>query len=371
VAADEIKETTGTDTPGEEPQAASQGAAAQADASEKKAARPRRTSKADGGEAGHVADESAGVAPAESGAAPEAADATSDTSGAGSEKKPAGGEKAATPAKRTAGRAATSAAGAKKAPGTSAADPAAGKRSATKPAAAKPAAKAVAGKPAAKPPAGKAVKDTAGTVATGPLQAAVVDAEGRVVETVDLAAERFGVAAKTGVLHLTVRAEQAARRSGTASTKTRGEVAGTTAKMYRQKGTGRARAGSVKSPVRTGGGTVFGPRPRDFSIKVNRKVAKQALRMALSNRADSGAVYVARGLELDSPSTRSVHRLLVAMDIATPVLVVTHDEDVLIKSVRNLAYAQASEVRDLTTEKVLRARSLVFTEKAFAALDQA
>lgn len=369
MAADETNETSGTAAPGEEPQAVSKDAV-QADASEKKAPRPRRAS-ATGDEAGPVTDEPAGAAPAESGAAPEAVDTASETSGAGPEKKPAAAGKAATPAKKTARRAATSAAGAKKAPGTSAADPAAGKRSATKPAAARPAAKAVVRKPAAKPSASKGAGDTAGTVAPGPLQAAVVDTEGRVVETVDLAAERFGVAAKTGVLHLTVRAEQAARRSGTASTKTRGEVAGTTAKMYRQKGTGRARAGSVKSPVRTGGGTVFGPKPRDFSIKVNRKVARQALRMALSNRADSGAVYVARGLELDSPSTRSVHRLLVAMDIATPVLVVTHDEDVLIKSVRNLAYAQASEVRDLTTEKVLRARSLVFTEKAFAALDQA
>ncbi len=374
MAADEIKETTGTGTPGEEPQAASQDAAAQADASEKKAPRPRRTSGTV--ESEHVADEAAGAAPAESAAAPEAADAASDTSNAEPEEKPVGDEKVATPAKKPTRRAAASSAGAKKAAGTSDAAAAAGKRSA-----AKPAAKATAGKAAAKPAAGKAAakpaaskapaEDTARTAPRGPLQAAVVDADGRVVETVDLAAERFGVAAKTGVMHLTVRAEQAARRSGTASTKTRGEVAGTTAKMYRQKGTGRARAGSVKSPVRTGGGTVFGPKPRDFSIKVNRKVARQALRMALSNRAESGAVYLARGLELDSPSTRSVHRLLVAMDIATPVLVVTHDEDVLSKSVRNLAYAQASEVRDLTTEQVLRARSLVFTEKAFAALDQA
>jgi large subunit ribosomal protein L4 len=366
VAADEIKETTGTGTPGEEPQAASQDAAAQADASEKKAPRARRTSGAGSDEPEQVADEAAGAAPAESGAAPEAADAASDTPGAAPEEKPAGDEKAATPAKKPTRRTAASSAGAKKAAGTSDAEAAAGKRSA-----ARPPAKATAGKTAATPATSTAAKDTARTAPRGPLQAAVVDADGHVVETIDLAAERFGVAAKTGVLHLTVRAEQAARRSGTASTKTRGEVAGTTAKMYRQKGTGRARAGSVKSPVRTGGGTVFGPKPRDFSIKVNRKVARQALRMALSNRADSGAVYVARGLELDSPSTRSVHRLLVAMDIATPVLVVTHDEDVLIKSVRNLAYAQALEVRDLTTEQVLRARSLVFTEKAFAALDQA
>jgi large subunit ribosomal protein L4 len=191
------------------------------------------------------------------------------------------------------------------------------------------------------------------------------------VETRKLADGRFAVAADVNTLHLVVRAEQAARRSGTASTKTRGEISGSTAKLYRQKGTGRARAGSVKSPIRTGGGIVFGPRPRSFDIKINKKVVRKALSMALSERAAHGRVFVAAGLELAEPSTRTVEQFLVNLDCAAPVLVVTHDEPVVTKSVHNLPYAEATEVAALSTEQVLRARSLVLTEKAFAALNEA
>jgi len=202
-------------------------------------------------------------------------------------------------------------------------------------------------------------------------KATVVDASGAEVEARDLQAARFAVAADVNALHLVVRAEQASRRRGTASTKTRGEITGSTAKLFRQKGTGRARAGSVKSPVRTGGGVVFGPRPRSFAIKVNRKVVKKALAMALSNRAENGHVFVAAGLDLEAPSTRRLNDVLTAIDCAAPVLVVTHDEPVVAKSVRNLFYAETAEVGALSTEQVLRARSLVLTEKAFDALNQA
>jgi large subunit ribosomal protein L4 len=201
--------------------------------------------------------------------------------------------------------------------------------------------------------------------------ATFVDAAGKEVEKRKLSEARFAVAADVNTLHLVVRAEQAARRSGTASTKTRGEVSGSTAKLYRQKGTGRARAGSVKSPIRTGGGITFGPKPRSFDIKINKKVVRKALSMALSDRAANGRVFVASGLELAEPSTRAVEQFLVNLDCAAPVLVVTHDEPVVTKSIRNLPYAEASEVAALSTELVLRARSLVLTEKAFAALNEA
>lgn len=201
-------------------------------------------------------------------------------------------------------------------------------------------------------------------------QATLVDVDGRRTGSVPLSAALFGVPANVNTLHLAVRAEQAARRSGTASTKTRGQVSGTTAKMYRQKGTGRARAGSVKSPVRTGGGVVFGPHPRGYDIKVNRKQRKKALSMALSNRADAGAVFVVGTLDLARPSTAALKRMLVGLDVAAPVLVVTADEPHVTLSVRNLAFAETAEVSALSTEQVLRTRSLVFTEKAFAALEQ-
>jgi large subunit ribosomal protein L4 len=268
-------------------------------------------------------------------------------------------EKAKPAAKKPAAKKAASAKAEKAAPKRAAARPAAKKAEAPEPKAERPP------KPAAAAKSEAEVRKGAAGVAT------FVDAAGKEVETRKLADGRFAVAADVNTLHLVVRAEQAARRSGTASTKTRGEVSGSTAKLYRQKGTGRARAGSVKSPIRTGGGIAFGPRPRSFDIKVNKKVARKALAMALSDRAANGRVFVAAGLELAEPSTRTLEQFLVNLDCAAPVLIVTHDEPVVTKSVRNLPYAEASEVAALSTEQVLRARSLVLTEKAFAALNEA
>jgi large subunit ribosomal protein L4 len=297
--------------------------------------------------------------------------------------KPAAKKPAAKPApKKAAAKADAPKPAAKKAAAKAAPKKAAAKADAPKPAAKKAAAKpapkkAEPAKPVARPPVQrpakvKAEKKAAPETRHGAVGVAtVVDAAGKELETRELSKQLFAVPADINTMHLVVRAEQAARRRGTASSKTRGEVSGSTAKLYRQKGTGRARAGSVKSPLRTGGGVTFGPRPRSFAFKVNRKVMRQALAMALSNRAENGNVYVAAGLKIDAPSTATVDEFLVNLDIAAPVLVVTHDEPSVTKSVRNLRYAEASEVAALSTEQVLRARSLVLTEKAFAALNEA
>jgi large subunit ribosomal protein L4 len=236
--------------------------------------------------------------------------------------------------------------------------------------ASKPAPRKRSAKPAAaasEPVTTSVVKAPRGT----PGKATIIDASGARVDTRDLAESLFAVPANINTLHLVVRAEQAARRRGTASSKTRAEVSGSTAKLYRQKGTGRARVGSCKSPTRVGGGVAFGPRPRSFDIKINRKVVRQALAMALSNRAENGHVFIAADLALEVPSTKAVHEFFVKLDIVAPVLIVTNDEPTVTKSVRNLSYAEATEVSALSTEQVLRARSLVLTEKAFAALSQA
>jgi len=310
---------------------------------------------------------------------------TPDVEAAGEVKKPAAKKPAAKPAakkpaakkavaKKPAAKAAPKKAAAKAAASKPAAKkPAAKKAAAKKPAARKPApAKPVAKAPAERPVKVKAEKKALAEPRHGKLGVAtVVDAAGKELETRDLSKDLFAVPADINTMHLVVRAEQAARRRGTASSKTRGEVSGSTAKLYRQKGTGRARAGSVKSPLRTGGGITFGPQPRSFAIKVNRKVMRQALAMALSNRAENGNVYVAAGLSIDVPSTATMDEFLANLDIAAPVLVVTSDEPTVTKSVRNLRYAEASEVGALSTEQVLRARSLVLTEKAFAALNEA
>jgi large subunit ribosomal protein L4 len=290
-------------------------------------------------------------------------------------KKPAAKKAAAKPAAKAAPKKAAAKPSAEAAPKRAAAKPAAKKaqKAAAKPAAKKAVpAKPVMEAPVMRPAKVKAEKQAAPETRHGKLGVAtVVDATGNELETRALSKDLFAVPADVNTLHLVVRAEQAARRRGTASSKTRGEVSGSTAKLYRQKGTGRARAGSVKSPIRTGGGVTFGPRPRSFAIKVNRKVVRQALAMALSNRAENGNVFVAAGLKIDAPSTATMDEFLVNLDIAAPVLVVTHDEPTVTKSVRNLRYAEASEVGALSTEQVLRARSLVLTEKAFAALNEA
>ena len=326
------------------------------------------------------ADENKNTPEAEAGAAPEKAEVKKPAAKKPATKAEAKSEKPAT-TKPAAAKMATKKPAAKK-PAKAEAESAAAKKPATKkgakaaaekPASGKAVAEPVSAKPKAERPAkAKAAKKVAAVPRHGKVGVAVVvDASGKELETRDLSAALFAVPADVNTLHLVVRAEQAARRRGTASTKTRGEVSGSTAKLYRQKGTGRARSGSVKSPLRTGGGVVFGPKPRSYNIKVNRKVVHKALAMALSNRAENGNVYVAAGLNIDEPSTATMNEFLVNLDIAAPVLVVTHDEPGVDKSVRNLSYAEASEVGALSTEQVLRARSLVLTEKAFVALNEA
>jgi large subunit ribosomal protein L4 len=330
-----------------------------------------------------VAEKAEGKTPAKAEAAAKPAAKKPAAKKPAAKKAPAKAEAAAKPAaKKPAAKKPAAKTPASKKPAVkaeAAAKPAAKTPAAKKPAAKKPAVKAeAAAKPAAKKPAAerparpKVAKKSASELRHGKEgKATVVDAAGKELEARALSAALFAVPADVNTLHLVVRAEQAARRRGTASTKTRGEVSGSTAKLYRQKGTGRARAGSVKSPIRTGGGVTFGPHPRSFAIKVNRKVVRKALAMALSNRAENGNVFVAAGLEIDEPSTATLNKFLVKLDIAAPVLVVTHDEPSVAKSVRNLSYAEVSEVGALSTEQVLRARSLVLTEKAFAALNEA
>src|SRR5215831_13065604 len=128
--------------------------------------------------------------------------------------------------------------------------------------------------------------------------------------TVDLDPVAFEANFNMPLVHETVRAELNARRHGTASTKTRGEVSGGGAKPWRQKGTGRARAGSSRSPVWTGGGTVFGPSPRGYTFKVNRKARRVALRSALSVHADRDSVAVFDGASFEAPSSKEAATLL-------------------------------------------------------------
>ncbi|HZE04740.1 MAG TPA: 50S ribosomal protein L4 [Solirubrobacteraceae bacterium] len=171
------------------------------------------------------------------------------------------------------------------------------------------------------------------------------------------------------VVHEAVRAELNARRHGTASTKTRGEVSGGGAKPWRQKGTGRARAGSSRSPVWTGGGTVFGPTPRHYTVKVNRKARRAALRSVLSLHAERGSLAVFDAGAFGDPSTKQAVELLEGWDARTPTLVILTDEEAAAgKSFRNLAHAVAMPVQDAGVADIVGAASLLVSEAALDAL---
>jgi large subunit ribosomal protein L4 len=171
------------------------------------------------------------------------------------------------------------------------------------------------------------------------------------------------------LVHEAVRAEQNARRRGTASTKTRGEVSGGGAKPWRQKGTGRARAGSSRSPVWTGGGTVFGPTPRSFTSKVNRKARRAALRSALSVHAERGSLAIFDASRFDAPSSKQADGLLADWGATAPTLILlTADEASAGKSFRNLARVDVMPVDEAGVTDVIGAASLLVSDAALPAL---
>ena len=171
------------------------------------------------------------------------------------------------------------------------------------------------------------------------------------------------------LVHETVRAELNARRRGTASTLTRGQVRGGGAKPWRQKGTGRARAGSDRSPLWAGGGTVFGPTPRSFAVKVNRKARRRALRSALSEHASRGSVAVFDAGAFDEPSTSQAADLIEDWGADLPALVVlSEDEAVAGKSFRNLVRVDVMPVSNAGVADVIRAASLLVSQAALPEL---
>jgi len=187
--------------------------------------------------------------------------------------------------------------------------------------------------------------------------------------TVTLDDTAFGARFNMPLVHQTVRAELNARRRGTASTKTRGEVAGGGAKPWRQKGTGRARAGSSRSPLWAGGGITFGPAPRRYTFKVNRKERRTALRSALSLHAERQSLAAFDATAFSEPSTAQAVHLLNDWDPAEPILVVLGaEESAAGKSFRNLARTEALPVEDVGVADLVAAASLLVSETAMTTL---
>jgi large subunit ribosomal protein L4 len=185
----------------------------------------------------------------------------------------------------------------------------------------------------------------------------------------DLPKELFAEPFHHSLVHETARADLAARRRGTASTLTRGEVAFTTAKAWRQKGTGRARAGTLGVPNRFGGGVAFGPKPRTYKVKVNRKARRKAMRAALSVHAERDSVAVLDPAAFETPSTRAAAEALAKWGARRPTLVVLRAEETgALKSFRNIARVTVAEVGAIGVADVIGAASIVVSEGALEKL---
>ena len=188
---------------------------------------------------------------------------------------------------------------------------------------------------------------------------------GKAAKEVSLEASIFGAEVKPHLVHEVVRAEMNARRQGTRAAKSRGLVSGGRSKPWRQKGTGRARAGTIRAAQFTGGGVAFPPTPRDFSLKVNKKAARAALRAALSDHASAGTLGLIAGDSFEAPSTKQAVELLQGWGQAAPTVVVaSEDEETLIKSFRNLPRVLVTVPAELEVAHVVWARSLVVSEAA-------
>lgn len=201
-------------------------------------------------------------------------------------------------------------------------------------------------------------------------KAPVLDSTGKKSKDLTLEASVFAVEVKPHLVHEAVRAELNARRAGTHAAKSRGFVAGGRAKPWRQKGTGRARAGTIRAPQFTGGGVAFPPIPRSYDVKVNRKVRRAALRAALSAHAGGGTLGVVPDDVFEGPSTRTASDLLGTWGKDLPLLVVADDEqENVIKSFRNLPGVYVVSSAETEVAELVWARSVLATESALQSLE--
>jgi large subunit ribosomal protein L4 len=192
---------------------------------------------------------------------------------------------------------------------------------------------------------------------------------GGAAQEVSLEESVFGAEVKPHLVHEAVRAELNEHRQGTRAAKSRGLVSGGRSKPWRQKGTGRARQGTTRAPQFTGGGVAFAPTPRDFTVKVNRKALKAALRSALSDHAQAGTLALLDVAKFDTPSTKGAADLLATWGGQTPtVVVVTEDEESVAKSFRNLDRVVVTVPSELEVAHVVWARSLVVSQGALDAV---
>jgi large subunit ribosomal protein L4 len=202
-------------------------------------------------------------------------------------------------------------------------------------------------------------------------KAPMLDANGKKAKDVKLVEAVFAADVKPHLLHETARAEAAAGRAGTRATKSRGLVSGGRSKPWRQKGTGRARAGTTRAPQWTGGGTAFAIQPRSFSLKVNRKTRKSALRGALTLHAQRGTLAVVDSSVFAEPSTKAAAQLAAGWGVELPLVVIAQpEEESVVKSFRNLAGVLVIEPSELEVGALVWARSVLASEAALGRVSE-
>jgi large subunit ribosomal protein L4 len=204
------------------------------------------------------------------------------------------------------------------------------------------------------------------------LKLPVFSQAGEKVDEIEASEAVFGVKEKTPLVHAAVVSQLANGRQGSSDTKTRGEVAGGGRKPWRQKGTGRARHGSIRSPLWRGGGIVFGPHPRSYAIDLPKQARREALRAALSAKAREGAIMILESLAFSEPKTRALVEVLGPVAAGRSALIVTAgpDRNVVLSS-RNLPGVRAIEARNLNVYDVVKHERVLFTREALGRVEEA
>ena len=196
----------------------------------------------------------------------------------------------------------------------------------------------------------------------------VCNTKGEKVSEIELSDSVFNVEVKSDVLHQVVKMQLAKRRSGTACVKNRSDVKGSGKKLFRQKGTGRARRGDVKAPLLRGGGVIFGPHPRSYEFSVNKKVRKMALKMALSTKLE-GNITVLDAIELDEIKTKNFVAIMKALEVKKALIVIDGDNENLAKSARNVPGVTVLKAEGLNVYDILKHDRLILLESSARSIE--
>ncbi len=204
------------------------------------------------------------------------------------------------------------------------------------------------------------------------MKLSVLNKEGKETKKVELNAEIFGIEPNDHAIYLDVKQYGANNRQGTHKAKERAEVKGSTRKIKKQKGTGTARAGDIKNPLFRGGGRIFGPRPKDYGFKLNKKVKVLARKSALSYKAKGNQITVVEDFKMDNPKTKEYMSIMTALKVADqkPLLVLGEDDATLHLSSRNIKGHKVVAATDLNTHDILRHNSLVISESALPVIEK-